>query len=215
MTRTRTASRQIERIIGIDPGSVQCGVGIIERRGRQVSAVHWETIMCGNGAFAERLDTIYGRITALCQEHAPDRGAIEGIFHYRNANSALKLGHARGVALLALTHAGLNVQSYQPTEIQRAVGGYGAAGNDQVRNMDGRLVALEGLPELDASEDLAITVTDVWDNTALDDHHATKTGFQKALQHASERGGARGFQARVKEAMLRDQARRRKRRTGS
>jgi|GEM_PF-4606882 len=215
MTRTRTASRQIERIIGIDPGSVQCGVGIIERRGRQVSAVHWETIMCGNGAFAERLDTIYGRITALCQEHAPDRGAIEGIFHYRNANSALKLGHARGVALLALTHAGLNVQSYQPTEIKRAVGSYGAAGKDQVRDMVCRLLALEELPGLDASDALAIALTAAWEKPALDGAHAAKTGFQKALQHASERGGARGFQARVKEAMLRDQARRRKRRTGS
>src|SRR5690625_1948372 len=179
MTRTRTASRQIERIIGIDPGSVQCGVGIIERRGRQVSAVHWETIMCGNGAFAERLDTIYGRITALCQEHAPDRGAIEGIFHYRNANSALKLGHARGVALLALTHAGLNVQSYQPTEIKRAVGSYGAAGKDQVRDMVCRLLALEELPGLDASDALAIALTAAWEKPALDGAHAAKTGFQK------------------------------------
>lgn len=215
MARTNTGPSQIERIIGIDPGSVQCGVGIIERRGREVTAVHWETIVCGNGDFAERLDTIYGRVTALCTEHAPHRGAIEGIFHYRNANSALKLGHARGVALLALTHAGLTVQSYQPTEIKRAVGSYGAASKDQVRDMVCRLLSLQEVPGLDASDALAIALTAAWERPSLGAEGAGQTRLQRALHNAQGSSNARGFQARVKEAMLRDDAKRRKRRTGS
>lgn len=212
---SRSASSSAERIIGIDPGSVQCGVGIIERHGREVRPIHWETIQCGRGDFAERLDIIYRRISALCAEHGPHRGAIEGIFHARNASSALKLGHARGVALLAMTHAGLAVQSYQPTEIKRAVGSYGAAGKDQVREMVCRLLRLSELPGHDASDALAIALTAAWQKPTLSDADGGSSGFHKAIQRAQGRGGSRGFQARVKEAMQREEAQRQKRRTGS
>lgn len=211
MSKTSTSA---ERIIGIDPGSVQCGVGIIERRGRKVVPVHWETIACGRGDFSERLDTIYSRISALCTAHRPDRGAIEGIFHYRNADSALKLGHARGVALLAMRHAGLSVSSYQPTEIKQAVGSHGRADKNQVRQMVCRLLQLDTLPGLDASDALAIALTAAWERPSLQAQRGPKRGLAKALEGAQVRGGRKGFEARVKEAMRRDELRRKKRRTG-
>lgn len=217
MARSGNSRPQTERIIGIDPGSVQCGVGIIERQGRSVRPIHWETISCGRGEFSERLRIIYDRISELCVEHAPDRAAIEGIFHYRNADSALKLGHARGVALLALTHADLSVQSFQPAEIKRAVGSYGAAGKDQVRLMVCRLLRIEELPGLDASDGLAIALTAAFQRPSLSGDSQGNTRLQKALNQAQARGGPKGFQARVKEAIAKEEAarRRQKRRTGS
>lgn len=220
MSRSRTSTPQTERIIGIDPGSIQCGVGIIERQGRNVRPIHWETISCGRGEFADRLQVIYSRITELCEEHRPDRAAIEGIFHYRNADSALKLGHARGVALLALSHADLSVQSFQPAEIKRAVGSTGAADKDQVRMMVCRLLRIDELPGLDASDGLAIALTAAWQRPNLSSKTRGTSGgnsrLQDSIKQAQSRGSAKGFQARVKEAIAKDEARRRRKsRTGS
>lgn len=200
----------VERIIGIDPGSIRCGAAVVERQGRSVRALHFETIECGTGDFSERLRIVYGRIVAICEEFSPTRGAIEGIFHYRSADSALKLGHARGVALLALAHAELSISEYQPSEVKKAIGSYGAADKEQVRAMVMRLLRLESPPGLDASDALAIALTAAYQRPVF----ASATGgrgLAAALQNAEKRGGRSAYQARVQAAIADADARRRRR----
>ena len=217
MTFFRSRRRKIvsrdstERIIGIDPGSIRCGVAVIERQGRSVRSLHWETVECGNGDFSERLRIIYDRVSEVCAEYRPDRGAIEGIFHFRNADSALKLGHARGVALLAMTHAELSVSEYQPAEIKKAIGSYGAADKEQVRLMVMRLLRLEERPGLDASDALAIALTAAYQRPELIGNKAKRTGLSASLEQASGRGNASAYQARIKAAIAADDARKRRR----
>ena len=197
-----------ERVIGIDPGSIRCGVGIVERdRGRLVH-IWSETIECGRGDFPERLETIYGRIHHLCELYQPTRAGIEGIFHYRNADSALKLGHARGVAMLALRHANLDIQEYQPGEVKKTVGSYGAAAKEQVRAMVMRLLSLDEAPGLDASDALAIAITAAWRRELTTASAARRSPLQEAIARHAKPQTSSGFQQRVNEAIARADARR-------
>lgn len=196
---------QRERVIGIDPGSIRCGVAIIERDGMRLSRVYSETIECGRGDFPERLETVYERISSLCTTYAPDRAAIEGIFHFRNADSALKLGHARGVAMLALRHARLNIHEFQPAQIKKAVGSYGAAGKDQVRAMVMRLLSMESVPGLDESDALAIAITAAWTRELIVDQ--VDSPLRRSLAAQAPARGPSGFQQRVAEALARTERR--------
>lgn len=200
----------IERIIGIDPGSIRCGAAVIERRGRTVVSLHWETIECGTGDFSGRLRTIYDRIAELCELYRPDRAAIEGIFHARNADSALKLGHARGVALLALAHANLSISEFQPAEIKKAVGSYGAADKDQVRLMVMRLLGIQERPGLDASDALAIALTAAYQRPQLVEASGKTKGLASALAQAKGLGNRASFQARVHAALATADAQKRR-----
>lgn len=146
------------RVIGIDPGSIKCGLGIVERRGNKLVRIHSETIQCGRGDLNDRLVVVYEAIKAACDAHSPNRAAIEGIFHHRNADSALKLGHARGVAMLALKHAGMSALEMQPTEIKKSIGTTGRADKSQVRSMVMYLLNMDQQPGLDESDALAIAI---------------------------------------------------------
>jgi crossover junction endodeoxyribonuclease RuvC len=124
------------KIFGIDPGSQRTGYGCVERvGGRQ------RLIICGSLAgppratFPDKLKAIHAGLTALLAQYRPDCVAIEDVFHARNVRSALKLGQARGVALLAASEAGLPVVEYAPAAIKRAVVGYGRAEKQQVQHM--------------------------------------------------------------------------------
>lgn len=154
----RPASRPVRRVIGIDPGSVNCGWGIVEARGNTLTRVASGVIKAGRGAFSGRLITIYDAIRDLVAEHSPNEGAIEGIFHQRNAQSALKLGHARGVALLALVHAELPVTEYEPSRVKKAVMGRGGASKEQIRSMVALLLKSSNQCGLDESDALAIAI---------------------------------------------------------
>jgi crossover junction endodeoxyribonuclease RuvC len=102
---------------------------------------------------------IHDGLRALLEEHRPDCVAIEDVFHARNVRSALKLGHARGVALLAATAAGVSIAAYTPAEVKRAVVGYGRAEKQQVQQMVCLLLGLKTAPTpLDASDALAIAI---------------------------------------------------------
>lgn len=146
------------RVIGIDPGSVRTGYGVVEAHGNRLVWIASGTIQCGRGAFSGRLATIYREISAVCSEHAPNEAAIEGIFHARNAGTALKLGQARGVALLALTHAGLSIVEYEPMLVKKTVVGYGAADKDQIRAMVGMLLGNRTFGGLDETDALSIAI---------------------------------------------------------
>jgi crossover junction endodeoxyribonuclease RuvC len=151
------------KIFGIDPGSERTGYGCIESGGSR-----HRLIVCGaltapaRATFPEKLTAIHIGLTALLARHRPDCVAVENIFHARNVRSALKLGHARGVALLAAAEAGLSVVEYAPAEIKRAVVGYGRAEKAQVQQMVKLLLGLEAAPTPhDASDALAVAICHV------------------------------------------------------
>ena len=148
------------RVFGIDPGSQCTGYGCVDSDGRRHQLALCGAVRAGVAAsFPEQLSLIYRELSSLIAAQRPDCVVIESIFHAVNARSALKLGHARGVAMLAAAQAGLAVVEYSPAEIKRAVVGYGRADKTQVQEMVRRLLALPGLPGPDAADALGMAIT--------------------------------------------------------
>ena len=148
------------RIFGIDPGSERTGYGCLETDGSR-----HHLIVCGaitarpTEAFPERLARIHRELSVLLSRHQPDCVAIENLFHANNVRSALKLGHARGVAMLAAVEAGCPVAEYTPAEIKLAVVGYGRAEKHQVQQMIRLLLGLAKAPSPhDAADALAVAI---------------------------------------------------------
>jgi crossover junction endodeoxyribonuclease RuvC len=148
------------RIFGIDPGSDRTGYGCVETTGSRRRIVSSGTISSPLGAsFPDKLLRIHSRLAAVLAECRPDCVAIENLFHAANVRSALKLGHARGVAMLAAVEAGLPVVEYTPAEIKRAVVGYGRAEKHQVQQMVKVLLGLRSVPAPhDAADALAVAI---------------------------------------------------------
>ena len=148
------------RIFGIDPGSDRTGYGCVETTGSRQRIVSSGTISSPLGAsFPDKLLNIHSRLAAALVECRPDCVAIENLFHAANVRSALKLGHARGVAMLAAVEAGLPVVEYTPAEIKRAVVGYGRAEKHQVQQMVKLLLGLRSVPSPhDAADALAVAI---------------------------------------------------------
>jgi crossover junction endodeoxyribonuclease RuvC len=147
-------------IFGIDPGSERTGYGCIDSDGRRHRLVACGSLSApAHTSFAGRLQIIHEGLAALLAEHRPACVAIENIFHAKNVRSALRLGHARGVALLAASAAGVAIAEYTPAEIKRAVVGFGRAEKHQVGQMVKLLLALEAVPAPhDAADALAIAI---------------------------------------------------------
>ena len=148
------------KIFGIDPGTDCTGYGCVETTGARHSLIASGAIRTPAAAsFPEKLLKIHASLAALIAECRPDCVAIENLFHATNARSALKLGHARGVAMLAAAEAGLPIAEYTPAEIKRAVVGYGRAEKQQVQQMVKLLLGLATLPTPhDASDALAVAL---------------------------------------------------------
>jgi crossover junction endodeoxyribonuclease RuvC len=148
------------RIFGIDPGSDCTGYGCVEVEGSRHRLVLSGAIRTGAAsAFPDKLLKIHAGLGALLAETRPDCVAIENLFYATNARSALKLGHARGVAMLAAVEAGLPVVEYTPAEVKRAVVGYGRAGKPQVQQMIKLLLGLSAIPTPhDAADALAVAI---------------------------------------------------------
>jgi crossover junction endodeoxyribonuclease RuvC len=148
------------RIFGIDPGSERTGYGCVETDGRRYQLVACGAITALAGdAFPQRLARIHRELAALLTTWRPDCVAIENLFHANNVRSALKLGHARGVAMLAAVEAGCPVVEYTPAEIKRAVVGYGRAEKHQVGQMVKLLLGLDKPPSPhDAADALAVAI---------------------------------------------------------
>jgi crossover junction endodeoxyribonuclease RuvC len=151
------------RIFGIDPGSVRTGYGCVESDGSRHRLIACGAITApARLPFPERLLTMHTELRRLLEGWRPDCVAIESLFHAVNARSALQLGHARGVALLAATQAGLPVTEYPPAEVKRAVVGYGRAEKLQVQRMVRLLLGIDALPgSYDASDALAVAICHV------------------------------------------------------
>jgi crossover junction endodeoxyribonuclease RuvC len=157
------------KIFGIDPGSDRTGYGCIQRVGSRHTLV-----ICGSlsgpadATFPDKLKTIHSGLTVLLARHRPDCVVVESIFYARNVRSALKLGHARGVVLLAASEAGLPVFEYAPAEIKRAVVGYGRAEKHQVQQMIKLLLGLDAPPAPhDVADALAVALCHLQTATGL------------------------------------------------
>ena len=145
-------------ILGVDPGSRITGFGIIQVQGQKLHHIHSGTINTGRGTVSERLHTIFVELDAVIAAHAPNEFAIEQVFMHRNPNSAIKLGQARGAALVAAAKHQLPVGEYAPREIKQAVVGYGAAEKTQVQHMIRLLLHLSVAPLVDAADALAVAI---------------------------------------------------------
>lgn len=147
------------RALGIDPGSRATGYGVVEMVGNRLVHVANGTIRAPSGAtLAERLAGIHKGLAEVVSLYGPSEVGIESIFQSRNARSALLLGHARGVALLAAELAGLPLVEYTPMQVKAAVVGYGRAEKHQVQEMVRRLLVLPQEPGSDAADALAVAI---------------------------------------------------------
>ncbi len=151
------------KVFGIDPGSERTGYGCVATDGRRHRLVACGAIATSpRSSFPDKLLAIHDRLAALLAEWRPDTVAVENIFYATNVRTALKLGHARGVAILAAVEAGVPVVEYTPAEIKRAVVGYGRAEKPQVQEMVRLILGLKRAPTpADAADALAVAICHV------------------------------------------------------
>jgi crossover junction endodeoxyribonuclease RuvC len=147
------------RILGIDPGSRITGYGVIATNGQEIGFVACGTIrMAATPDFSERLLTIFRDLCEVISTHGPEVAAVEEVFVDRNPRAALKLGHARGAAVVAALHNGLDVFDYTARKVKQAVAGYGQAEKSQVQHMVRALLELDAIPSSDAADALAVAI---------------------------------------------------------
>lgn len=149
------------RILGLDPGTASTGYGIIDSIDGRLSAVTFGVIKTPAGESAStRLQTIYIELNKLITEYQPDCAGVEELFFGRNVTTALSVGQARGVLLLALANANIPIGEYSPPKIKESVAGYGKAEKAQVQLMVRNLLDLEETPRPDdAADGLAVAIT--------------------------------------------------------
>jgi len=147
--------------LGIDPGTATTGFGIIrEEEDGRLTALNFGVIQTASDlSQAERLVQLYKRINELILLHHPEMGAVEKLFFQRNVRTALSVGQARGVALLAMAELKLQIGEYTPLEVKQAVVGYGGADRSQVQQMVKTILGLEAIPHPDdAADALAVAI---------------------------------------------------------
>lgn len=145
-------------ILGIDPGSRITGYGLVRESSQGIQYVDSGCIRTPQGEFSERLKYIFSGICEIMETFSPDEIAIEQIFMHQNANAALKLGHARGVAIVACASHRGKINEYSAREVKQSVVGYGAAEKEQVNHMVVKILSLNKAPQADAADALAIAI---------------------------------------------------------
>jgi crossover junction endodeoxyribonuclease RuvC len=150
----------VTRALGIDPGTALMGYGVVEETSGGLRAIDFGAIVTTAAQLPpERLLVLYERLNALLAQHKPSAVAVESLFFNKNVRTALSVGQARGVALLAAAQAGLPVFEYSPLQVKDAVVGYGRASKEQVQLMIRALLELETVPRPDdAADALAIAI---------------------------------------------------------
>lgn len=147
------------KILGIDPGSRLLGYGLVSKTGSKITAHAHGTLRFNTKVEAnERLIEIYRGVRELVEKFKPNHVAIEKVFMAKNAVSALKLGQARGVAILAVIEQNIQIFEYSPNAVKQSVVGFGHADKDQVQTMISRLVGIKEFSTVDASDALAIAI---------------------------------------------------------
>lgn len=145
-------------ILGIDPGSRITGYGVVREQQRRLEYIDSGCIRSSNGTLSERLLQIFNGVCLLMEKYTPDEVAIEQVFMHKNVSSALKLGHARGVAMVACASHRVAVSEYAARQVKQTVVGYGAADKIQVQHMVVNLLTLSASPQADAADALAIAI---------------------------------------------------------
>lgn len=147
------------RILGIDPGSLSCGYGIIGTDGDRCDYIaSGRIVLDAKSPLDVRLKEIYEGLREIIRQHRPYEAVVEKIFFAKGAKSALSLGHARGAALLAAASEGLPVHEYSALEVKKAVTGYGRAEKRQVQEMVRRILNIKTALSSDGADALAIAL---------------------------------------------------------
>ncbi|MCL4459527.1 MAG: crossover junction endodeoxyribonuclease RuvC [Chloroflexi bacterium] len=167
-------------VLGIDPGTATMGYGLVQAQGEQLSLIDYGTLTTpATLPVANRLRTLYQELLGLIQRYQPNEVALEELFFNKNIRTALAVGEARGVAMLAAANCGLTVSEYTPLQIKQAIVGYGRARKEQIQQMVRLLLGLDFLPQPDdAADALALAICHL---------HTTQ---QQAALEARQGGGA-------------------------
>ena len=147
------------RILGIDPGTLMMGYGVIDEEDGQMALVHCGALVAPNAPLTQRLHTLYSGLIDIIARYQPVEGAIEEPFVARNARSALSVGQAMGVAIVAMAQKGIPVYSYTPNQVKLAVTDYGHSDKRQVQEMVKIQLGLSSPPQpSDAADALAVAI---------------------------------------------------------
>ncbi len=142
--------------LGIDPGTAIVGYAVVAARGDELNMIACDVITTpARMPLAERLQHIYQRLVEIIRIYSPQEGAMEDLFFAKNARTAMTVGQARGVAMLALANGGLSISEYTPKQVKQAVTGYGNARKEQVGEMVRILLKLSSIPRPDDAADAA------------------------------------------------------------
>lgn len=147
-------------ILGIDPGLSMCGYGVVDVSNNMVRCLDYGCIRTAKAPdMPAKLGKIFDELTSIIQTYQPSHCAIENVFYHENVNTAIVMGHARGVAMLAAQRAQLQIFEYAPREIKMSVTGFGAASKEQIQAMVQNILKLKKTPRpLDASDGLAVAL---------------------------------------------------------
>lgn len=146
-------------VLGVDPGSMVTGYGLVEKKNNRVICVGSGSISSGGRIpFYERIYKIFVSMVDIMEQYHPKEMAIEDLFFAKNVKSSLKLGHARGAALIAAAHCGVKIFEYTPLEIKKSVVGYGRATKEQIRSMVQMILKLPAKLGPDTSDALAAAI---------------------------------------------------------
>jgi crossover junction endodeoxyribonuclease RuvC len=147
-------------VLGIDPGTAITGYGLVKGENDDLTLVAYGAITTSSDwPLSERLQRIYRELTALIEDRQPTAVAVEELFFSKNVRTALSVGQARGVALLAAANAGLPIHEYTPLQVKQAIAGYGRATKGQVQQMVKMLLALDSVPQPDdAADAIAVAI---------------------------------------------------------
>jgi crossover junction endodeoxyribonuclease RuvC len=170
-------------ILGLDPGTASTGYGIVSASGNRLSALGYGVIATASTlALEKRLELVFTQLSDILEQHHPDSTAVESLFFNTNVSTALAVGHARGVAMLACSRAGCSVFEYTPQQVKMAVAGYGKATKEQVMEMVRVLLALSEVPRPDhAADALAVAIC-----------HANTLGIRERVAASVSRSESRG-----------------------
>lgn len=148
------------RVLGLDPGLTRAGFGLVERKSGEVKMVSTGAIRTPPGPVPARLAQLFEEVTALIDSLRPDSVAVERVLFSANAKTAMSVGQAAGVCLLAASQAGCDVTEYSPNEVKLAVTGYGQADKRQMQKMVARILGLDHVPKpADAADALGLAIT--------------------------------------------------------
>ncbi len=169
-------SKDENLVLGIDPGTAITGYGLVWGEDDNLRLINYGTITTSSDkSLPQRLQEIYRQLTVLIQEQQPAAAAVEKLFFSRNVRTALNVGQARGVALLAMANAELAIHEYTPLEVKQAVVGYGRATKEQVQEMVKMLLGLDSVPQPDdAADAIAVAICHI--------HSARMKGLAKRTE---------------------------------